>query len=102
MNKADKDVAARKVGRIVWTVSKAVFKCLMSVLLVGTITACIVCCVMAVYLFSSFEGDNEIIDLSSITDRQSSMLIVSDGKGGYTEQRLEGVNSIWVELEDKI
>lgn len=100
MNKTDKDVSSRKAGHIAWVISKAVLKCLLSILLVGTITACVVCCVMAVYLFSVFEGDNEIIDLSTITDRQSSMLLIEDGNGGYTEQRLEGVNSIWVELED--
>ncbi|MBR7092158.1 MAG: penicillin-binding protein [Clostridia bacterium] len=70
------------------------------IILVGVITACIVGCVMSVYVVTQFDDDIEDIDLSSVMQKQSSMILVDNGHGGWEELRLEGANSIWTGIDN--
>lgn len=101
MDKTGKKSGAKLAGRIAWRICKSILQCLLTVILVGIVTACVVCCVMAVYLISQFDEIGlEPIDLDTVMQQQSSMLMIEDGNGGYIERRLEGANSIWTDLDD--
>ncbi len=87
----------RVVGKIFGWIMKAV----LTVLLIGTITACIVACILTVYVINSFSQAQEIPDISRIMDNGTSIIYTQNADGEWVEnQRLEGINRIWTDLPD--
>lgn len=83
-------------------VVSAVFKCLLTIILIGTITASIVGCVMVVYVVGSFRSDAGIPDLDNISLNETSIVYIKDPETGEFKehQRLEGTKAIWTDMED--
>ena len=57
----------KKPVRIALRAIGGVFKCILTILLIGVITASIVGCVMVVYVVTSFNGSEGIPDLKNIS-----------------------------------
>lgn len=78
----------------------AALKCILTIILIGMITASIVGCVLVVYVVTSFNG-SDIPDLSTINQNESSIIYVKDASGNFVEsQRVEGANSVWTDLNN--
>ncbi|MCI8554372.1 MAG: transglycosylase [Clostridiales bacterium] len=80
----------------------AVFKCLLTIVLIGTITASIVGCVMVVYVVQSFRSDTGIPNLDNISLNETSIVYIKNPETGQFQehQRLEGTKAIWTDLEN--
>ncbi len=92
----------RKKGvKITGKVISAICKCLLTIFLIGVITASMVGCVLVVYVVASYDSA-EVPDLKQITQNQTSMIYVKDEKTGefVLDQQIEGVNKIWTSLNN--
>ena len=92
----------RKKGvRITGKVISTVCKCLLTIFLIGVITASMVGCVLVVYVVASYDS-TEVPDLKQITQNQTSMIYVKDERTGefVLDQQIEGVNKIWTSLNN--
>lgn len=80
----------------------AVFKCLMTILLIGVITATMVGCVMVVYVMINFKDNDGIpTELGQMSMKATTTVEVQNDKGEWEVfQQLKGTNSIWVDGED--
>ena len=88
-------------ARIALKFVKAGMKCLLTILLIGMITASIVGSVMVAYIVTNFDGSEGIPDLDNINLNQSSIIKVKNANGDFVEeQRVQGANSIWRDLPD--
>ncbi|MBR5134582.1 MAG: transglycosylase domain-containing protein [Clostridia bacterium] len=86
----------RVVGKCLGFVAKT----LLTVFLIGMITACIFGCVLTIYVLDTFSNSSNIPDLSRIMNGGTSIIYTQNDKGEWVEsQRLEGENSIWADLE---
>ena len=77
-------------------------KGLLTLGLVLTITGCIVACVLTVYIATAFGGEQNLPDVDTINQHQTSIIMVYDeATGGYVEhQRIQGINRVWVDYQD--
>ncbi len=90
-----------KPMRVVRKIINLIFKGLATVVLIGVITACIVGCIMTIYVFKTFSASPEIPDISQIMDNGTSIIYTMDDAGSWQEsQRLEGINRIWTDLPE--
>ena len=80
----------RRTGRVVLTV-----------FLVGVITVSMIGCILVVYVVNNFDGTTGLPDLNNLSmDKTSIIWVKNENTGSFEEyQHLEGVNSIWVDLE---
>ena len=83
-------------------VLSAIMKCLLTIVLIGVITASIVGCVMVIYVVNSFRNDAGIPDLDNISLNESSSIYLMNQETGEFEesQRLEGTKAVWTDLSD--
>ena len=90
------------VVKITLKVISAIFKCLLTIVLIGAITGSIVGCVLAVYVVTNFKGDEGIPDLSKISQQQTSVVMVKNADTGEYEEflRLQGTKQKWKSLGD--
>lgn len=87
----------RVVGKCLGFVGKM----LLTVFLIGMIAACVFGVVLTVYVLNTFSDSQEIPDLARIMDGGSSVIYTQSDDGTWVEtQRLEGEQSMWVDLED--
>lgn len=87
-------------GRRVRRVGSAALKCLLTIFLVGIITASIVACVVAAYIVSTYK-DIDIPDLNDLSLNESSVIYVKNASGEDVEfQRVEGANSVWKSIDE--
>ena len=87
--------------RILGKSVSVVLKCLVTILLVGIITATVVGSVMVVYVLSNFNGTEGLPDLAEISVNETSVVKIMDENGEWVEyQQLEGNNSMWVDFEE--
>ena len=88
--------------KITLKVLSAIFKCLATIILVGTITVSVVGCVMMVYVFANFGDGSDIPSLDVLMENETSIVYVMDNATGefVEQQRMEGTNSIWKDLEE--
>lgn len=78
-----------------------VLKCVMTVLLIGVITCCIIGCVLTVYVFNTFANSQEVPDITRIMENGTSIVYTQNSDGEWVEsQRLEGINRIWEDLPE--
>ncbi len=76
-------------------------KCIVTILLVGIITATVVGSVMVVYVLSNFNGTEGLPDLDEIAVNETSIIKNLDENNEWVEyQQLEGNNSVWVDFEE--
>ena len=80
----------------------AVFKCLMTILLIGVITATMVGCVMVVYVMINFKDNDGIpTELGQMSMKATTTVEVQNDKGEWEVfQQLKGTNSIWVDGDE--
>ncbi len=91
----------KKPVRVVTRVISSIFKCFMTVLLIGVITFTIVASVMTVYVVRNFDGNEGLPDLDDLSVNETSIIYTQAAEGQWQEyQRLEGTDSIWVDLDD--
>lgn len=91
----------KKSARVAFKVLKVLMKCILTIFLIGTITASIVGSVMVVYVVTNYHGKEEIPDLSKISMNESSIIYVKNASGEFVEnQHVQGANSIWKNLND--
>lgn len=91
----------KKPVRVVTRSISAICKCLMTVLLIGVITFTIVASVMTVYVVRNFDGNEGLPDLDDLAVNETSIIYTQTAEGQWQEyQRLEGTDSIWVDLDD--
>lgn len=92
----------KKPVRIALRAIGGVFKCILTILLIGVITASIVGCVMVVYVVTSFNGSEGIPDLKNISLNETSIIYTMNQETGEYEeyQRVQGANSIWTSLDE--
>lgn len=89
----------KPVVRRVKKVVGAVFKCLMTILLIGIITGSLVTCIMVAFVLTKFDSDNGIPDLDNINN-ETSIIYVQNSAGDFEEKQwLDGSNSIWTDLD---
>lgn len=89
----------KKTTRIAGKILKSGLKCLLTIFLIGTITASIVGCVMVAYVVTNFDGSDGLPDLDNIRLNESSIIYVKNNKGDWVEeQRVQGANLIWKDL----
>ena len=87
--------------RITTKVISAVFKCLLTIILIGVITASMVGCVLVVYVVTNFDGTSDIPDLNTITENQTSFIHTIDSDTGEeVVTRIEGAKKIWKDLDE--
>ena len=87
--------------RVAMKVLSAIFKCFLTIVLIGVITASMVGCVLIVYVVTQFDPTTDIPDLREIRAEESTIIYTKNSSGEYEEhQRLEGANRIWVSLEE--
>ncbi len=90
-----------KPMKVVRKIVSLIGKGLATILLIGVITACIVGCIMTIYVFKTFSTSPEIPDISQIMDNGTSIIYTMDDAGSWQEsQRLEGINRIWTDLPE--
>ena len=76
-------------------------KCIVTILLVGIITATVVGSVMVVYVLSNFNGTEGLPDLDEISVNETSVIKNLNENNEWVEyQQLEGNNSVWVDFEE--
>ncbi len=87
--------------RITWKVLSVIFRCILTICLVGLITGCFVGCAMAIYIFTSVDVSSEVPELTTSTTAETSIMLIYDDKDKQWEEfmRLEGANHIWVDME---
>lgn len=91
----------KKPVRIATKAIGGVFRCLMTILLIGVITFTIVAAVMTVYVVTNFDGNEGLPDLDALSINETSIIYTQSSEGQWEEfLRLEGSDSIWVDLED--
>ena len=79
---------------------KGIGKCVLTVGLVGVISACIVGVVMVVYIVSSFDATGKLPELGKFSMDNRSVIYVMNDDGKYEEyQNLLGGNTVWTDLE---
>ncbi len=79
----------KKVGKIVLTIT-----------LVGVISACIVGGVLVVYVVGTFDATGKLPELGRFSMDNRSVIYVMNDEGEYVEyQNLLGGNTVWVDLE---
>lgn len=82
------------------TILKGVGKCVLTVGLVGVISACIVGVVMVVYIVSTFDATGKLPELGRFSMDNRSVIYVMNDEGEYEEyQNLLGGNTVWIDLE---
>ena len=88
------------VVKVTLKVISAIFKCLLTIMLIGAITGSIVGCVLAVYVVTNFDGTEGIPDLSKISQNQTSVVMVKNSDTGEYEEflRLQGTKQKWKSL----
>ena len=88
--------------KITLKILSAIFKCLATIILVGAITASVVGCVMMVYVFANFGNGDDMPSLDVLMENETSIVYVKDSATGefVEQQRMEGTNSIWKDLEE--
>lgn len=92
-----KSLPMRAIGKTV----SALLKCLITILLIGVITFTVVASVMVVYVLSNFDGTEGLPDLADLSLNETSIVYTMAEDGTWQEhQRLEGNDSIWVDLEE--
>ncbi len=80
----------------------AIGKLLITILLVGIISVCIVGGVLVVYVMNNFDATGRLPELGKFSMDNRSVVYVKNEAGDYVEyQNLMGGNSVWVDL-DKI
>lgn len=86
--------------KITTKVFSTIFKCILTIFLIGVITASMVGCVLVVYVVTSFDVSESVPDLDSISLNQSSSILVKDqATGEFVEhQRVEGSKMVWKDL----
>ncbi len=90
-----------KPMRILGKTFGLLMKTLLTILLIGVITVCMVGCVMTVYVFNTFSNSQEIPDISRIMDNGTSIIYTQNKNGDWVEsQRLQGINRIWTDLPE--
>lgn len=84
----------------VLTILKGVGKCVLTIALVGIISACIVGGVMVVYIVSTFDATGKLPELGKFSMDNRSVIYVMNDDGEYEEyQNLLGGNTVWTDLE---
>ena len=79
---------------------KRLGKCVLTVGLVGVISACIVGVVMVVYIVSNFDATGKLPELGKFSMDNRSVIYVMNEDGEYEEyQNLLGGNTVWTDLE---
>ncbi len=74
---------------------------LLTVMLVGVISLCIIGSVLVVYVVKSFDADEYLPELGKFSMDARSVIYVKDGKGGWEPyHNLLGGNSVWVDLDE--
>ncbi|MBE6757068.1 MAG: transglycosylase [Ruminococcaceae bacterium] len=87
--------------RVISKTVGALLKCIITILLIGVITFTVVASVMVVYVLSNFDGTEGLPDLADLSINETSIVYTMAEDGSWQEyQRLEGNDSIWVDLED--
>ena len=87
--------------RIIGKTVSGIFKCLLTILLIGIITFTIVAAVMTVYIVTNFDASEGLPDLDDLSINETSIVYTKGADGNWEESlRLEGSDSIWVDLED--
>lgn len=87
--------------RILGKSLSVLLKCIVTILLVGIITATVVGSVMVVYVLSNFNGTEGLPDLEEISVNETSVVKILDENNEWVEyQQLEGNNSLWVDFEE--
>ncbi len=75
-------------------------KCVLTVALVGVISACIVGAVLVVYVVSTFDATGKLPELGKFSMENRSVIYVMNDDGEYEEyQNLLGGNTVWTDLE---
>ena len=86
---------------ILWVLISGVFKCLLTVMLVGIITFTIVAVVMTVYVVTNFDGSEGLPDLDDLSINATSIIYTKGADDQWVEnRRLEGNESIWVDIDE--
>ena len=87
--------------KVTTKVISTVFKCFLTIFLIGMITASIVGSVLVVYVVTNFD-ESTLPPLEEITQNQTSFIYVKDEEtGGWKQQqRIQGENMIWADLGD--
>lgn len=87
--------------RVAGKTISAIFKCIITILLIGVITFTLVASVMMIYVFTNFDGSEGLPDLEDLSINETSIIYTQAEDGTWQEyQRLEGNDSIWVDIED--
>lgn len=87
--------------RVVGKSLSVLLRCIITILLVGTITATVVASVMVVYVMSNFNGTEGLPNLDEISVNETSIIKTLNENGEWQEyQQLEGNNSMWVDFEE--
>ncbi|NLN81969.1 MAG: transglycosylase [Clostridiales bacterium] len=101
-NGAFKKIFNKKTGNIALKALKVCLKGILTIFLIGTLTASIAGCVMFAYVITNFDGSEGIPDLKVINQNQSSIIKVLKKNGNpnndndfVEEQRVQGANRIW-------
>ncbi len=91
-----------KPMRVVGKGLSLIGKGILTLMLIGVITMCIVGCVMTVYVFNTFAKSQDIPDINRIVDNGTSIIYTQDKETGEwaESQRLEGINRIWTDYPD--
>ena len=88
--------AVRRTKKVLGTI----FKCLMTIVLIGIITGSLVTCIMVAFVLTKFDSDNGIPDLDNINN-ETSIIYVQNSSGDFEEKQwLDGSNSIWTDLNE--
>ena len=80
-NGAFKKIFNKKTGNIALKALKVCLKGILTIFLIGTITASIAGCVMFAYVITNFDGSEGIPDLKVINQNQSSIIKVLKKNG---------------------
>ena len=80
----------------------AVVKILLTVMLIGVITTCLVVSVLAIYVSTNFDGAQNLPNLSQVSSESSSYIYVLDPETNEWKEdmKLQGANQIWTPLEE--
>ncbi len=90
----------KKNKRPLRSLLKSVGKLVLTVALVGVISACIVGAVLVVYVVSTFDATGKLPELGKFSMENRSVIYVMNDDGEYEEyQNLLGGNTVWVDLE---
>ena len=97
--KAFRDIR-KKNKRPLRAMLKGVGKFVLTITLVGVISACIVGAVLVVYVVSTFDPTGKLPELGKFSMENRSVIYVMNEDGEYEEyQNLLGGNTVWTDLE---